>query len=163
VEKCENLLQGCRSNEQCCLTAVLKRYVSSHYIVVKHFKCRWKHVLQQYWWQKYSCLDELTLFAERIEECFWWSNSGCIRAPRASKEEKVCHLVNCSLATNQGELCWDVYNFELRYWVRNISNCVTCLGVPSIATIFISLFSFLHHYMFRALQAILRWNIHSRF
>jgi hypothetical protein len=37
------------------------------------------------------------------------------------------------------------------------------LGVQSIATIFIPLFSFLYHYMFRPLQAILRWNIHSRF
>jgi hypothetical protein len=35
------------------------------------------------------------------------------------------------------------------------------LGVPSIAIIFISLFSFLHHYMFPPLQAILRRNIHS--
>jgi hypothetical protein len=33
------------------------------------------------------------------------------------------------------------------------------LGVPSIATIFISLFSFSHHYMFRPPQAILRWTI----
>jgi hypothetical protein len=31
------------------------------------------------------------------------------------------------------------------------------LGVPSITAIFISLFSFSHHYMFLPLQAILKW------
>jgi hypothetical protein len=36
-------------------------------------------------------------------------------------------------------------------------------GVLSIATIFIALFSFLHHYMFRPLQAILRWNIQYKY
>jgi hypothetical protein len=36
--------------------------------------------------------------------------------------------------------------------------------VPSIATIFsYFIFSYSHHYMFRPLQAILRWNKHSPF
>jgi hypothetical protein len=34
-------------------------------------------------------------------------------------------------------------------------------GLLSVATTFISLFSILHHYMFRPVQAIFRWNIHS--
>lgn len=47
----------------------------------------------------YMCL---TLFPERIEECFWWSNSGCVGAPRTSKEEKVRPLVNFPVSSRPG-------------------------------------------------------------
>jgi hypothetical protein len=54
---------------------------------------------------------------------------------------------------------------EFHVWIFCITLhfAMICFGVPSIATIFISLSSFLHHYMFQCLQAIFKWNIHSHF